>query len=92
MATSWPQEVAWPAKFREHATQLGKYLREALLRIERARDQLVPQGLGKVMAMGALSLVNKIRNIPDHRTRRALNGKNRIEGRGGKHDAGSQRY
>jgi hypothetical protein len=42
MATSWPQEVAWPAEFREHATQLGKYLREALLCIERARDQPVP--------------------------------------------------
>jgi hypothetical protein len=65
MATSWPQEVAWPAEFREHATQLGKYLREALLCIERARDQPVPQGLVKVMAMGALSLVNKIHNIPD---------------------------
>ncbi|KAJ3454706.1 hypothetical protein MRS44_013306 [Fusarium solani] len=65
MATSWPQEVAWPAEFREHATQLGKYLRDALLCIERARDQPVPQGLVKVMAMGALSLVNKIHNIPD---------------------------
>ncbi|KJK84674.1 hypothetical protein H633G_11654 [Metarhizium anisopliae BRIP 53284] len=25
MATSWPQEVAWPAGFGEHATQLDKY-------------------------------------------------------------------
>ncbi|KAH7146938.1 hypothetical protein B0J13DRAFT_318582 [Dactylonectria estremocensis] len=65
MATSWPQEVAWPAEFREHATQLGKYLRDALLCIERAKDQPVPHDLAKIMAMGALSLVNKIHNIPD---------------------------
>lgn len=65
MATSWPQEVAWPVEFREHATQLGKYLRDALLCIERAKDQPVPHDLAKIMAMGALSLVNKIHNIPD---------------------------
>ncbi|KJK85102.1 hypothetical protein H633G_11066 [Metarhizium anisopliae BRIP 53284] len=65
MATSWPQEVAWPAGFREHATQLGKYLRDALLCIERAKDQPVPHDLVKIMAMGALSLVNKIHNVPD---------------------------
>ncbi|KAH8753263.1 hypothetical protein F5883DRAFT_651022 [Diaporthe sp. PMI_573] len=65
MATSWPQEVAWPAEFREHATKLGKYLRDALLCIERAKDQPVPHDLAKTMAMGALSLVNKIHNIPD---------------------------
>ncbi|KAH7248188.1 gag-like protein [Fusarium solani] len=58
-------DLILPAEFREHATQLGKYLREALLCIERERDQPVPQGLVKVMAMGALSLVNKIHNIPD---------------------------
>ncbi|EXU95360.1 zinc knuckle domain protein [Metarhizium robertsii] len=65
MATSWPQEVAWPVGFREHATQLGKYLRDALLCIERAKDQPVPHDLVKIMAMGALSLVNKIHNVPD---------------------------
>ncbi|KAI8648910.1 Gag-like protein [Fusarium sp. Ph1] len=68
MATSWPQEMSWPAKFREHVTQLGKYLREALLCIERAINQSVPQGLVKVMAMGALSLANKIHNMPDFDT------------------------
>ncbi|KAH7137706.1 hypothetical protein EDB81DRAFT_656183 [Dactylonectria macrodidyma] len=65
MATSWPQDVAWPAEFREHATQLGKYLRDAILCIERAKDQPVPHDLAKIMAMGALSLVNKIHNILD---------------------------
>ncbi|KAG7419730.1 hypothetical protein Forpe1208_v003605 [Fusarium oxysporum f. sp. rapae] len=65
MATSLPQEGAWPAEPREHATQLGKYLKDTLLYIERAKDQPVPYDLAKTMAMGALSLVNKINNIPD---------------------------
>ncbi|KAK9443894.1 HET domain protein [Metarhizium brunneum] len=65
MATSWPQEVAWPAGFREHATQLGKYLSNALLCIERAKDQHVPHNLIKIITMSALSLVNKIHNVPD---------------------------
>ncbi|KAH6957494.1 hypothetical protein DER45DRAFT_569843 [Fusarium avenaceum] len=65
MATSLPQEVAWPAEFREHATQLGRYLKDTLLYIERAKDQPVPYDLARTMAIGALSLINKINNIPD---------------------------
>ncbi|KAH6957479.1 hypothetical protein DER45DRAFT_604275 [Fusarium avenaceum] len=65
MATSLPQEVAWPAEFREHATQLGRYLKDTLLYIERAKDQPIPYDLARTMAIGALSLINKINNIPD---------------------------
>ncbi|KJK73915.1 hypothetical protein H634G_10821 [Metarhizium anisopliae BRIP 53293] len=50
--------------FGEHATQLDKYLRDALLCIERTKDQPVPHDLVKIMAMGALSLVNKFHNVP----------------------------
>ncbi|KAF5133800.1 hypothetical protein E5D57_004427 [Metarhizium anisopliae] len=64
-ATSRPQELAWAVGFREHATQLGKYLWDSLLCIERAKDQPVPHDLVKIMAMGALSLVNKIHSVPD---------------------------
>jgi hypothetical protein len=60
-----PPEVAWPAEFREHATKLGKYLRDALPSIECAGHQPVPLDLVKFMAMGALALVTKIHNLPD---------------------------
>jgi hypothetical protein len=65
MATSWPPEVAWPAEFREHATKLGRYLRDALLSIECAGDQPVPPDLVIYMAMGALALVTKIHSLSD---------------------------
>jgi hypothetical protein len=65
MATSLPQEGAWPAKFRKHATQLSKYLKDTLLYIERTKDQPVPYDLARTIAIGALSLINKINNIPD---------------------------
>jgi hypothetical protein len=65
MATPWPPEVARPAEFREHATKLGKYLRDALLSIECAGHQPVPPDLVKYMAMGALALVTRVHNLPD---------------------------
>ncbi|SCO92657.1 uncharacterized protein FRV6_16785 [Fusarium oxysporum] len=65
MATLRPQEAACLAGVREHATQLGKYLRDALLCIERAKAQPVPHDLVEIITIGALSLSNKIHNIPD---------------------------
>ncbi|KAH7187616.1 hypothetical protein BFJ68_g16276 [Fusarium oxysporum] len=65
MATLRPQEAACLAGFCEHATQLGKYLRDALLCIERAEAQPVPHDLVEIITIGALSLINKIHNIPD---------------------------
>uniref|UniRef100_A0A8H7NA94 CCHC-type domain-containing protein n=1 Tax=Bionectria ochroleuca TaxID=29856 RepID=A0A8H7NA94_BIOOC len=68
MATSWPQEAAWPTDLREHAAYLGKYLRDALLSIEREKDRPVPPELAKIMIMGSLSLLVKLQNMPDFRT------------------------
>ena len=65
MATSWPQEAAWPTDLREHATYLSRYLRDALQSIDREKDQPVPPKLAKVMIMGSLSLVLKLQNTPD---------------------------
>ncbi|KAI8956692.1 hypothetical protein F5Y11DRAFT_361494 [Daldinia sp. FL1419] len=65
MATTWPQEMAWPTEHRKHAARLNKYLKEALLCIERSNDQPVPQELAKTMILGTLSLLIKLQNIPE---------------------------
>ncbi|RYO78316.1 hypothetical protein DL764_010130 [Monosporascus ibericus] len=65
MATSWPQERAWPTEPREHAANLSRYLRDALVCVERAGDQAVPTNIVKSMILGILSLVTKVQNMPD---------------------------
>ncbi|KAI0831528.1 hypothetical protein F5Y06DRAFT_281512 [Hypoxylon sp. FL0890] len=67
MATSWPQERAWPTEPREHAAYLSRYLRDALDCVERAGDQPVPSNIVKLMILGITSLVTKIQNMPDVR-------------------------
>jgi hypothetical protein len=74
MATSWPQERAWPTEPREHAAYLSRYLSDALDCVERAGDQPVPSNIVKSMILGITSLVTKIQNMPDVRVRHeALN-------------------
>lgn len=65
MATSWPLEVAWPAEHREHATQLTKYLRDALASMDSSSDRPVPPKQVKFVIHGMISLLAKIRNVPD---------------------------
>ena len=43
--TQWSKEATWPNEPREHATQLSKYLRKALVSIENAKGQPVPAEL-----------------------------------------------
>ena len=65
MATPWPPEVAWPAEHREHATKLTKYLRDALACIDSSPNQSVPTNHIKFVLHGMVSLLAKIRNVPD---------------------------
>ncbi|KAI3340358.1 hypothetical protein F4824DRAFT_487316 [Ustulina deusta] len=59
VATSWPQQTAWPTEVREHATYLSKYLQDALRCVEQAQDQPVPANLVKSVILGMVSLVAK---------------------------------
>jgi len=68
MATQWPKEAAWPAEAREHATNLSKYLRDALLSVESAKNQPVPAELVKAVLLGSLSFVIKTQSASDFRT------------------------
>src|SRR5690349_13688225 len=65
MAIPWPREVVWPTGLHEHAAELTKYLREALLYLEREKDQPAPLDRVKMIAMAALSLVGKAQRTPD---------------------------
>ena len=47
MVTQWPKEATWPAEAREYTTYLSKYLRDALLSVESAKNQPVPAELVK---------------------------------------------
>ncbi|KAJ3569141.1 hypothetical protein NPX13_g6183 [Xylaria arbuscula] len=68
MATSWPQQTAWPTEVREHATHLSKYLQDALRCVEQAQDQPIPANLVKSMILGMASLVAKVINMADVRS------------------------
>ncbi|KAI1358911.1 hypothetical protein F5Y08DRAFT_94231 [Xylaria arbuscula] len=68
MATSWPQQTAWPTEIREHATYLSKYLQDALRCVEQAQEQPIPANLVKSMILGMASLVAKTTNMPDVRS------------------------
>ena len=48
MAATWPKTTAWPNDLREHATYLSKYLSDALLCIEAAKEQPIPTPLVKI--------------------------------------------
>jgi hypothetical protein len=67
MATTWPQVTAWPNDLREHATHLSKYLRDALLCIETAKDQPVPTPLVKTIITATYTFLSKVEATPDYR-------------------------
>ena len=68
MAATWPKTTAWPSDLREHATHLSKYLREALLCIETAKEQPIPIPLVKTMIAAMSVMLTKIENAPDYNT------------------------
>jgi len=68
MASTWPKATAWPSDLREHATYLSKYLRDALLYIESAKEQPIPTPLVKTMIAAMSVILSKIENAPDYST------------------------
>lgn len=52
----WPKATAWSYDLREHATYLSKYLRDALLCIESAKEQPTPTPPVKTM-IAAMSVM-----------------------------------
>ena len=68
MASSWPKATAWPSDLREHATYLSKYLRDALLCIESAKEQPIPTLLVRTMIKAVSVMLSKIKNALDYST------------------------
>ncbi|KAK2005452.1 hypothetical protein LZ32DRAFT_612088 [Colletotrichum eremochloae] len=65
MATPWPQDQPWLTPYREHATELSRYLQTALKSINTANGQpIAPQGV-RAAFISALSLIVKLQNIPN---------------------------
>ena len=62
----WPKTTAWPNNLREHATYFSKYLREALLCIETAKEQPIPTPMVKTMIVAMSIILTKIKNAPDY--------------------------
>lgn len=65
MAIPWPQGADWSLELREHATELTKYLRDALNCIDHSQDQAVPANLVRTMIMGTLTMISKTLRTPD---------------------------
>ena len=68
MASTWPKATAWPSDFCEHATYFSKYLRDALLCIESAKEQPIPTSQVKTVIAAMSVIFTKIENTPDYRT------------------------
>jgi len=68
MASTWPKATAWPSNLREHATYLSKYLMDALVYIESAKEQPISTPLVKTMIAAMSVMLNKIENAPDYST------------------------
>lgn len=62
------QATVWPSELREHATFLCNYLRDALLCIEFAKEQLIPTPLVKTMIAAMSVVLTKVENAPDYTT------------------------
>ncbi|KAJ3454642.1 hypothetical protein MRS44_013242 [Fusarium solani] len=56
---------AWATGYQEHATQLGTYLRQALLYLNADGSRPMTPEQAKNAIIGSLSLVTKLQNIPD---------------------------
>ncbi|EXL90128.1 hypothetical protein FOIG_16598 [Fusarium odoratissimum NRRL 54006] len=65
MATPWPQDEIWPTDYREHATNLSKYLQKALSAIDNGDGLPVASRGVQVALIGALTLIVKMQSTPD---------------------------
>uniref|UniRef100_A0A0C4DJS5 Uncharacterized protein n=5 Tax=Fusarium oxysporum species complex TaxID=171631 RepID=A0A0C4DJS5_FUSOF len=65
MATPWPQDEIWPTDYREHATNLSKYLQKALSAIDNGDGLPVASRGVRVALIGALTLIVKMQSTPD---------------------------
>ncbi|EXL90016.1 hypothetical protein FOIG_16702 [Fusarium odoratissimum NRRL 54006] len=65
MATPWPQDEIWPTDYREHATNLSKYLQKALSAIDNGDGLPVASRGVRVALIRALTLIVKMQSIPD---------------------------
>ena len=68
MTIPWPQEVVWPTELHEHATQLTKHLRNALLYLESEQATPVPPDQVKAIITTMLPLIAKTQRTPDMTT------------------------
>ncbi|KAF5232693.1 hypothetical protein FANTH_12864 [Fusarium anthophilum] len=68
MATPWPQDEIWPTDYREHATNLSKYLQKALSAIDNGDGLPVTSRGVRVALIGALTLVVKMQSHQDRTT------------------------
>nr|XP_036581842.1 zinc knuckle [Colletotrichum truncatum]KAF6790285.1 zinc knuckle [Colletotrichum truncatum] len=65
MATPWPKDQTWPSPYREHATELSRYLQTALKSIDNANGHPIePKGIRSAF-IGTLTLLAKLQHIPD---------------------------
>jgi hypothetical protein len=62
------QATVWPSELREHATFLCNYLRDALLCIEFAKEQLITTPLVKTMIAAISVVLTKVENAPGYTT------------------------
>ncbi|RKK57280.1 hypothetical protein BFJ69_g17537 [Fusarium oxysporum] len=60
MATPWSQDEIWPTDYREHATNLSKYLQKALSAIDNGDGLPVASRGVRVALIGALTLIVKM--------------------------------
>ncbi|KAH7195065.1 hypothetical protein BKA60DRAFT_501037, partial [Fusarium oxysporum] len=65
MATLWSQDEIWPTDYREHATNLSKYLQKALSAIDNGDGLPVASRGVRVALIGALTLIVKMQSTPD---------------------------
>lgn len=68
MAAMCPKVTACPNDLREHATYLSKYLRDALLCIEFAKEQPISSPLVKTMIAAISVMLTKIGSTPYYST------------------------
>ncbi|KAL9563944.1 hypothetical protein ACKAV7_011979 [Fusarium commune] len=65
MATPWPQDEIRPTDYREHATNLSKYLQKALTAIDNGDGLPVASRGVRGALIGALTLIAKMQSTPD---------------------------
>ncbi|KAJ0128343.1 Uncharacterized protein HZ326_28561 [Fusarium oxysporum f. sp. albedinis] len=58
-------QALWPTDYREHATNLSRYLQKALSSIDNGNGQPIASPGVRVALIGALSLITKRQSIPE---------------------------